>query len=100
MEQSVTERELYEKKMRAQLDEWKAELAKIKAQTEGASADAQLTWKREMEELEREIEQGEQRLEELGEASGDAWESVKQGAESAWASLSSGFRKASERLKG
>jgi len=96
----VSERELYQKKMRAQLDEWKAELAKMKAQAEGASADAQLTWKREVEELEREIAQGERRLEELGEASGDAWESVKRGAESAWESLSSGFRKASERLKG
>ena len=96
----MSERELYQKKMRAQLDEWKAELAKMKAQAEGASADAQLTWKREVEELEREIAQGERRLEELGEASGDAWESVKRGAESAWESLSSGFRKASERLKG
>ena len=96
----MSERDLYEKKLRAQLDVWKAELAKMKAQAEGASADAELSWLREVEELEREIEQGEKRLAELREASGDAWESVKEGAESAWQSLASGFRKASERLKG
>jgi len=57
-EQGVRERDLYEKKLRAQRDEWKAELATMKAQAEGARADAQLTWKREVEELEPEIARG------------------------------------------
>jgi hypothetical protein len=38
----MNEKELYQQKKQAQLDEWKAEVDKLKAKASGASADAQM----------------------------------------------------------
>ncbi len=38
----MNEKELYQQKKQAQLNEWKAEFDKLKAKASGASADAQL----------------------------------------------------------
>lgn len=95
----MSERELYEKKLQAKIEEWKAEAAKLRAKAEGASADAQLEWKREVDEIEDEIGRAEERLAELRDASGDAWASVKKGAEDAWASVAKGFERAVERFE-
>jgi uncharacterized coiled-coil DUF342 family protein len=94
----MSDRELYEQKLQAKIDEWKAEAAKLRAKAEGASADARLEWKRQVDDLEDEIGRAEDRLRELRESSGDAWASVKQGAEDAWASISEGFKRAADRM--
>jgi chromosome segregation ATPase len=96
----MSERELYIKKFEAKLDEWKAEAQALRARAEGAGADAQLEAMRELESVERQIDDAEERLGELRKASDDAWESIKAGAEDAWSSLSEGFSKAADRLKG
>ena len=54
----MNEKELYQQKKQAQLDEWKAEVDKLKAKASGASADAQLELNREIDTLEGKIEQG------------------------------------------
>ena len=95
----MSERELYEQRFRAKLDEWRADLAKMKAKAEGASAEARLEWQREVDALEQEIGHAEARLSEMRDARDDAWSSLKEGAEEAWTSLSDGFRRASERLQ-
>ncbi|KHE91831.1 MAG: hypothetical protein K8F52_03055 [Candidatus Scalindua rubra] len=38
----MDDKELYQQKKQAQLDEWKAEIDKLKAKASGASADVQL----------------------------------------------------------
>ncbi len=91
-EKNAREKELYEQKMRARLEEWKAELDKLKAKAKGASADTQLEMNQRIEELETAIQQGETRLSALAEASDDAWESIKEGVDAAWESLTSAFK--------
>ena len=44
-------KEAYEKKLQAQLDEWGAEIDKLKAKADKAEADAQLDYYKEIEEL-------------------------------------------------
>ncbi len=95
----MNEKELYRQKMQAQLDEWKAEVDKLKAQTAGASADAQLELNKLIEGLEGKIEEGKTRLAELANASEDAWESIKAGVESAWDSITSAFSDAAAKFK-
>ena len=90
-DKSSREKELYEQKMRARLEEWKAELDKLKAQARGTSADTQLEVNRRIEKLETAIKEGETRLAALAEASDDAWESIKEGVDAAWETLSSAF---------
>ena len=96
----MSEKELYQQKKKAQLDEWKAELDKLRAKASGANADTQLALNEHIKALEGKIQEGEGNLTKLAEASDDAWESIKEGVESSWDSLKSGFVDAASKFKG
>lgn len=95
----MNEKELYQQKKQAQLDEWKAEVDKLKAQASGASADAQLELKKQIKALEGKHEEGKTKLAEIADASEDAWESIKEVVESAWDSMKSAFSDAAAKFK-
>ncbi len=57
-EKDMNEKELYQQKKQAQLDEWKAEVDKLKAKASGATADAQIELNKQIEALEGKIEEG------------------------------------------
>jgi predicted nucleic acid-binding Zn-ribbon protein len=95
----MNEKELYQQKKQAQLDEWKAEVDKFKAKASGASADAQLELNKQIEALEGKIQEGKTMLAEIATASENAWESVKEGVESAWESMKSAFSDAAAKFK-
>ena len=96
----MNDKELYQQKKQAQLDEWKAEVAKLKAKASGASADAQLEMNKQIKALESQIEENKAKLSELSKAGADAWESLKEGVESAWNSLKSAVSDAATKFKG
>jgi hypothetical protein len=96
----MSDKELYLQKMRAQLDEWKADVDILKAKASRTSADAQLKMNKQIEMLESKIEEGKTKLSELSSASEDAWESLKEGVESAWGSLRSAVSDAAAKFKG
>ena len=98
-ENAMNDKELYQQKMQARLDEWKAEVNKLKAKLSGASADAQLDINQQIRVLERNIEEGKVKLSEIAAAGEDAWESIKEGVESAWDSLKSGVTDAAAKFK-
>ena len=95
----MNDKELYQQKMKARLDEWEADVDKLKAKASGASADVQLDMNRQIKALERNIEEGKAKLSELAEAGEDAWESIKDGVESAWDSLKSAATDAASKFK-
>lgn len=96
---TVSDRDLYRRKMQAQLDDWKADVRKLKARASGLSTDAQLELYRQIRELDGKIEMAEDKLAELGQSGEEAWESVKEGVESAWDSLKSAVSDAVSRIK-
>ena len=95
----MSDKELYLQKMQSQLDQWKAEVDKLKAKASGASADAQLEMNKQIGALDGKIEEGKAKLSELAEATEDAWESIKEGTESAWDSLKSAVSDAAAKFK-
>ncbi|MFC3285976.1 coiled coil domain-containing protein [Litchfieldella rifensis] len=92
-------REAYEQKLQAKLDEWQAEVDKLKARAQGAQADARIEYQEEIDRLESYRDEARQKLAELREASDDAWEDLKDGAERAWDSASEAFKSARSRFK-
>ena len=68
----MSDKELYQQKMQAKLDEWKAEVDKLKAKASGASADAQLEMNKQIKALESKIEEGKAKLSELAIAGAKA----------------------------
>lgn len=95
----MKDKELYQQKMQARLDEWNAEIHKLKAKSSGASADVQLDINRQIRLLERNLEEAKTMLRESAAAGEDAWESIKKGFEDAWGSLKSGVTDAATKLK-
>lgn len=95
----MNEKEIYRQKKQAQLDEWRADVDKLKAKSSQARADAQLELNKKIEELEGKMEEGKARLAELEEASDDAWDSIKRGVESAWESIDTALKGAVAQFK-
>lgn len=95
----MNEKVLYKQKKQAQLDEWHAEVDKLKAKASGASADAKIEINKKIENLEGKIKEGQAKLAGLSEVSEDAWESVKDSVESSWDSIESAFGEAADKFK-
>ncbi len=95
----MNDKELYQQKMQAQLDEWKAEVDKLRAKASGASADAQLQLNKQIGVLGSKIDEGQAKLAELRNTSADAWDSIKGGVDSAWVSMKSAFSDAAAKVR-
>ena len=76
----MSDKETYKERMQAQLNEWKEEAGKLKdkASQEAShiSQEAQEAIKEQIKKLEEKIAQGKSKLDELAQATEDAWDSV------------------------
>jgi hypothetical protein len=92
-------KEEYQKELQEQLDEWGTEIDKLKVVAGKAKAGLQGEYYKEVEDLRCKQLAAQQKLHEVKEASGDAWEDLKGGVEGAWDSLSTGVKSAVSRFK-
>ncbi len=95
----MSEKEIYEQKIKAKLEEWRSEIDKMRAKASGASADAKLEINKKADELEAKIKEGKNKLAELVDASDDQWQSMKDDLDSKWESLKSAFSDAALKFK-
>jgi uncharacterized protein YfiM (DUF2279 family) len=98
-EKAMDEKELYRQKHQAQLDEWKADVAKLRARAAGAKADAQIEINKHIKELEARMHDAGAKLSEMAAASEEAWDSAKKGMETTWEALKAGVSAAAAKLK-
>ncbi len=71
------DKKAYQEKLEAQLKEWQAEIDKLKAQAEGKSADAKITYQEKIKQMEQKMAYSREKLNKLKAASEDKWEEVK-----------------------
>ncbi len=95
----MSEKKFYQQKMQAQLDEWRAELDKLKAKAKSAQADAQQDMHKQIDALEEQVADANRKLNELADAGEEAWASLKTGFEASWVSLKTGFKEAAARFR-
>ena len=95
----MNEKELYRQKYQAQLDEWKADVAKLQARAAGAKADAQIEMNRHVKELDQRMHEAGARLAELALASEEGWDSVRKNVEKTWDALKAGVGAAAAKFK-
>lgn len=91
-------RDVYVKKVQAQLDDWDADIKKLRAKADKASANATLEYKSQIETLKQKRERAGKKLDELKSASDDAWEDLKKGLESATSALGNALKSAAARF--
>ena len=77
-------RKAYEEKLDAQLKEWSAQIALLKAKADNAKADAKIEYYKTIDALQRKQNEAETKLQELKTAGDEAWEDLKAEAEKAW----------------
>jgi predicted ATP-binding protein involved in virulence len=92
-------RKAYEEKLDAQLKEWGAQLALLKARAENAKADAKNEYYKTIEILKHKQDDAATKLRELKTASDEAWEDIKTGVEKVRTEVKNAFHDASSRFK-
>lgn len=88
----MSTKEAYKQKIEAEVELAQAKLAKLKAEAKNSAADARIGYENQIEELEQKIGATKTKLRELSEASEEAWEHMKSGAENAWNALSAAVK--------
>ena len=94
----MSNKQAYQQKVQAQLDEWSAEIDKLRAKADKADADAQIALNREIDDLRDKKNQAREKLDELSDASEGAWEDLKTGIEAASNQLGQALRSAQSRF--
>ena len=92
-------RKAYEDKLDAQLKEWSAQIALLKAKADKATADAKVEYYKTIDVLKHKQDEATTKLRELKTAGDEAWEDLKTGAEKAWDEVKSAFHDAISKFK-
>ena len=92
-------RKAYEEKLDAQLKEWSAQIALLKARAAKATSEVKIEYNKTIEALQLKQDEVRAKLRELKSAGDDAWEDVKAGAEKAWAEVKTAFHSAGSKFK-
>jgi hypothetical protein len=92
-------RKAYEEKLAAQLDEWNAQIALLKAKADKSRIEAKLQYYETIEALQVKQDAAKIKLHELKTAGDEAWEELKTGAEKAWAEVKTAVHEAASKFK-
>lgn len=89
----------YKQKIEAELEVAQAKIAELTAKAKDSTADAKIEFSKQIEQLEQGVESAKAKLGELGEAGEEAWEQLKEGAESAWDKLTAAVKETAAKFK-
>jgi lipid II:glycine glycyltransferase (peptidoglycan interpeptide bridge formation enzyme) len=87
-------RDEYVQKLKAQLDEWNAEVKTWEAKARSAEAEVKAGYERQLDAFRRQRDQSLEHLRKVQAASGEAWTDMMRGADDAWAKMREAFTKA------
>lgn len=96
----MSSREEYVEKMKTQLDQWNAEIAKWEAKAREAQAEARVEYDKRLETLHQQREQAMYQMKLLQAAAGEAWIEMMRGTDEAWARMREAFDKANSHFRG
>jgi len=92
-------RKAYEEKLDAQLKEWNAQIALLKAKAANAEADVKIDYYKTIDAFEHKEKEAKTKLQELKTAGDEAWEAVKAGMEKTWAEVKTAYHDAASKFK-
>ena len=92
-------KDAYKQKMEAQLKEWDAQINLLEAKVENAGADIKVKRAEQLHELRAKQRAASEKMQELGKASGAAWDQVKVTADKVWEDLKAGVEAAHSKFK-
>ena len=93
------QKENYQQKIESQLDEWRADIDRLREKARHATAETKLKYQENIDRLELKLDEGKSKLKDLKESGGEAWESIKDGADSIWDTMKATFADVKEKLR-
>jgi len=100
MERSIKmDKREFEGNLRMQLDKWDAQINRLRAKADVASAETRARYHEEIEQLREQQRRAERRLDDFNHASDSAWEEMKIGMENAWRDLGDAVDRATTHFK-
>jgi hypothetical protein len=84
---TTTARDAYVNRLKAQLDRWNAQAARLETQAQGAAQDMKARCAKDLQRLQAEREKALYQLKLLEGASATAWHELRHGADEAWARM-------------
>jgi DNA repair ATPase RecN len=96
----MSKRDAFVNRLKAQLDEWNADLDRLEARMRGAETGLKMKYEERMAALRRQRDEAKRRLSQIQEAAEDSWEHLKQGTEDAWAALKGAVARALDEFRG
>lgn len=94
----MADKQAYEQKLQAKLDEWQANIDKLRAQAKQAGADAQIRYQDQIEDLRKRRDEMERKLKEIQNTQAAAWADIKAGVDKAWDDMSKAMQDAWSRM--
>lgn len=94
MTSNLEQKNLYEARVKAELDKLNAQIDELKAKAAQAEADTRLKYQDQVEALSTKQAAVQTKLQEVQAAAGSAWEDMKSGLDAAWQDLQSSFDQA------
>lgn len=91
-------RDDYVKKLKAKLDEWNAEISVLEARADQVKAEARVQYQKQLEETKKQRDELKQKLDQVGQAGGEAWQELKSGLDLAWDALTDAVKSAKSRF--
>ncbi|MDZ7633630.1 MAG: hypothetical protein U5L72_03945 [Bacteroidales bacterium] len=93
------QKENYQHKIESQLDEWRADIDRLKERAKNATSEAKLKYQDNIDKLELKMDEGKSKLKDLKESGGEAWDAVREGADSIWDTMKATFAEVKEKLR-
>ena len=90
----MNKRDAYVAKLKAQLDEWNAEVKKWEAKAKGAQAEMRIEYEKQLEVFRGQRDQAIEQMRQVQSAAGEAWLDLVHGADDAWTKTREAFAKA------
>jgi len=81
------------------MEKWQAEIDKLKAQSKERNAEAEIEYNKKVHQLEQKKKAFQSKLQDVKNASSDAWESLKDGLQKASKDLGDAIESASKQFK-
>ena len=94
----MEDKDAYIKKLHARLDEWSAEIDKLRAKADKAEAQSRIEFQNQIENLQHRRQEAEKKASEVREAGEGAWEDLKSGVQGAWDAMEQALKSARSRF--
>lgn len=95
----MKERDAYVEKLKAQLDQWNAEIARMEAKAHQAGADMRIKYQEQIRRLRQGQEEIRENLGKMQQTGGNAWKDLSEGLSKASNALREAFEKAWSHFK-